>query len=51
VGYASNQFNASILTADMKTKLDALKAKIVSGEIKVPSTQAELDTFKASLPK
>lgn len=51
VGYAANDFNASILTAEMKTKLDDLKAKIISGEIKVPATQAELDTFKASLPK
>jgi basic membrane protein A len=35
IDYALDEFNASLITADMKTKVDELKAKIISGEIKV----------------
>ena len=35
VGYALDDNNASLITDDMKTQVEALKAKIISGEIQV----------------
>jgi basic membrane protein A len=35
IDYALDDNNASLITADMKAKVDELKAKIISGEIKV----------------
>ena len=35
VGLAMDQYNAKLVTADMKKKLDAATADIVSGKIKV----------------
>lgn len=35
VGYALDEFNADLITDDMKAKVDAAAAKIISGEIKV----------------
>ncbi|MEW6724185.1 MAG: BMP family ABC transporter substrate-binding protein [Bacillota bacterium] len=51
VGYAVNQYNTNLLTEAMRTKLDELKTKIINGELVVPATYAELDTFKANLGK
>jgi basic membrane protein A len=41
VTYAENQYNKGML-ADIKAKLDEIKAKIASGEIKVPATLKEV---------
>ena len=35
VGYAMDEYNAKLVTADMKKKVDAAKADIVSGKLKV----------------
>lgn len=35
VDYAMDEFNASLVSADMKAKVDAIKADIISGKIKV----------------
>jgi basic membrane protein A len=50
VGYAENDINRAMI-APYKAKLDELKAKIISGEIVVPTTKAELATFLQNLPK
>lgn len=50
VGYAENDYNKDMI-ADIKDRLEDLKQKIVAGEIKVPASKAELDTFLKSLPK
>jgi basic membrane protein A len=39
IDYAQNQYNKDLL-GDLPTKLDAIKEKIASGEIKVPDTPA-----------
>jgi basic membrane protein A and related proteins len=39
IDYAQNQYNKELL-GDLPTKLDAIKEKIASGEIKVPDTPA-----------
>jgi basic membrane protein A len=36
IDYAMDEHNASLVTAEMKKKVDALKADIVSGKVKVP---------------
>jgi len=41
VGYAADANNAALLTAEMKAKLDAAKADIVSGKIKVTDITAK----------
>ncbi|MBK9444031.1 MAG: BMP family ABC transporter substrate-binding protein [Comamonadaceae bacterium] len=41
VGYAMDTHNASLVTADMKKKLDAAKADIISGKIKVADYMAD----------
>jgi basic membrane protein A len=41
VGYAMDTHNASLVTADMKKKLEAMKADIVSGKIKVADYMAD----------
>jgi len=41
VGYAADANNAALLTADMKAKLDAAKADIVSGKIKITDITAK----------
>lgn len=41
VGYAADANNATLLTAEMKAKLDAAKADIVSGKIKVTDITAK----------
>lgn len=51
VGYAMNAFNKTLMTSDVTAKADELKGKIVAGEIKVPATKADLDTFVAGLKK
>jgi len=35
VGYSMDEFNAKLVTPEMKKKVDAAKADIVSGKIKV----------------
>lgn len=35
VDYAMDEYNADLVTAEMKTKVDAIKADIISGKIKV----------------
>lgn len=50
VGYAENDYNRNMI-ADIKPRLEELKTKITSGEIKVPSSRAELSTFLKNLPK
>jgi basic membrane lipoprotein Med (substrate-binding protein (PBP1-ABC) superfamily) len=44
-----NDFNKTILTDDITAKLDAYKAQIVAGTIKVPATKADLDAYVAGL--
>jgi len=41
VGYAMDAHNASLVTADMKKKLEAAKADIISGKIKVADYMAD----------
>lgn len=41
VSYAMDSHNASLVTADMKKKLDAAKADIISGKIKVADYMAD----------
>ncbi|HWR38971.1 MAG TPA: BMP family ABC transporter substrate-binding protein [Patescibacteria group bacterium] len=41
VGYAENEFNRDLIGAD-KVKLDDIKEKIISGEIKVPASKKDL---------
>ena len=41
VGYAMDTHNASLVTADMKKKLEAAKADIISGKIKVADYMAD----------
>ena len=48
VGLAQNDFNKDLL-APYQAKLDDLKAKIVSGEIKVPTDDASAATFVKGL--
>lgn len=50
VGYASNQYNEAMLK-DIKDKLEDLRKKIISGEIKVPADKKELAEFEKNLPK
>jgi basic membrane protein A len=41
VGYALDAFNAKLVTADMKKKVEAAKAAIISGKIKVADYSAD----------
>lgn len=41
VGYAENEYNKNLI-GDIKGKLDEIKAKIVSGEIKVPTSKKDI---------
>jgi len=50
VGYAVNDYNREMI-ADIKDRLEALKQKIIAGEIKVPENRTELSTFLQNLPK
>ena len=50
VGYAENDHNREMI-ADIKDRLEALKQKIIAGEIKVPENRTELSTFLQNLPK
>jgi basic membrane protein A len=48
VGYAENDLNKADL-ADVKARIDELKAKIVSGEIKVPDESSDMKAWAATL--
>ncbi|MCL6431274.1 MAG: BMP family ABC transporter substrate-binding protein [Anaerolineae bacterium] len=50
VGYAVNDYNKAMIQ-DITAKLDEIKAKVVSGEIKVPTSNAELSEFLKSIGK
>ncbi|SMB98754.1 nucleoside-binding protein [Thermanaeromonas toyohensis ToBE] len=50
VGYAVNQYNEEMLK-DIKGKLEELKKKIETGEIKVPASKQELSEFENKLSK
>ena len=41
VDYAMDQHNASLVSADMKKKVDAAKADIIAGKIKVADYMAD----------
>jgi basic membrane protein A len=41
VGYAMDSHNAGLVNADMKKKVDAMKADIISGKIKVADYMAD----------
>ncbi len=41
VGYAENEYNKELITS-IKPKLEEIKAKIISGEIKVPATKKDI---------
>jgi basic membrane protein A len=41
VGYAMDEFNAKLVTPDMKKKVEAAKADIISGKIKVADYLAD----------
>jgi basic membrane protein A len=41
VGYAENEYNKGMI-ADLKPKLEEIKAKIISGEIKVPALKKDV---------
>lgn len=45
VGYALNDYNKSLIE-DVTAKVDELKQKVISGEIKVPTSNAELANFQ-----
>jgi len=47
VGYSTS--NTAAMTSDITSKLEEIKAKIVSGEIVVPATPADADAFIAKL--
>jgi len=49
VGLSEMKFTKDVIGAENLAKVDAVKAKIVSGELKVPSTPEELTTYLASL--
>ncbi|PEA54531.1 BMP family ABC transporter substrate-binding protein [Bacillus pseudomycoides] len=51
VGIAKTTDNVKKVNPEILTKVEELKKKIVSGEIKVPSTPDEYKTFEASLKK
>lgn len=50
VGYAENDYNRNLI-ADIKSRLEELKQKIIAGEIKVPEDKTQLQTFLQNLPK
>jgi len=50
VGYAVNEYNQEMLK-DIRDRLEELKKKIISGEIKVPADKKELAEFEKNLPK
>ena len=50
VGYAVNDYNRSLL-ADIQPRLEDLRRRIIAGEIDVPASRAELETFLQRLPK
>ena len=41
VDYAADEFNAKMITPDMKKRVDAARADIVSGKIKVVDYMAD----------
>ena len=41
VDYAMDQYNAKLVSADMKAKVDAAKADIIAGKIKVADYMAD----------
>jgi basic membrane protein A len=41
VDYALDEYNAKLVTADMKAKVDAAKAEIIAGKIKVADYMAD----------
>lgn len=41
VDYSTDEYNSKVLTTEMRKKLDAAKAGIISGKIKVPEYKAE----------
>jgi len=41
VGYSLDQYNAKLVTPEMKKKVDAAKADIISGKIKVADYMAD----------
>ncbi len=51
VGLSEMKFTQDKLPPDAKAKLDEIKGKIVSGEIKVPSTDEELTAYLATVKK
>jgi basic membrane protein A len=51
VGLSEMKYTQDKLPPDAKKKLDDIKAKIISGEIKVPTTEAELTAFLAAAKK
>lgn len=50
LGYAQNQYNQALL-ADIVAKIEEAKAKVISGEIKVPGDNAQLAEFLKALPQ
>jgi basic membrane protein A len=51
VGLSEMTFTKDVVGANVLSAVDDVRKKIISGEIKVPSTPEQLDTFKASLKK
>lgn len=49
VGLSDMRHSKTLVTDDMKTQIKSIRDKIVSGEIKVPATEAEYETFVAGL--
>jgi basic membrane protein A len=41
VGYAMDEYNAKLVTPEMKKKVEAAKAEIISGKIKVADYMAD----------
>lgn len=51
VGLSEMKYTQDKLPKDAKAKLDEMKAKIISGEIKVPANEEELKAYLATLKK
>ena len=51
VGLSEMKFTKDVIGADKIKALDAVKADIISGKIKVPATKADFDTFAAAAKK
>lgn len=51
VGYSPLTHTKEIIGADNVAKVDAIKARIASGDIKVPASKEEYEAFLAAMPK